>query len=301
MVIVKIQDGLGNQMFQYAASYSFAKKRKDTLLLDLSFFKYQPKKDSQNHTIRKFMLDVFSGVKNEKRTSSFFPFPQKPYSNLNIVNNLFLKFKSVIYYNEQNNISLKTFTNINKDIYIEGYFQSEDFFVDCKKDIKKIFTFDFNINDNKIKAILNKISTYKNYETVSLHIRLGDYRHRENIKKIHGLLGYEYYKNAIDIIKSKINNPIFFVFSDEPEYIRENGVFGIEENFIFLHSFDLPDYVDMFLMTKCKHNIVANSSFSWWGAWLNDNENKIVIAPKQWYASDKKNKNNIVPKDWIKV
>lgn len=134
-----------------------------------------------------------------------------------------------------------------------------------------------------MKKILEK-------ESVSVHIRRGDY-------KSHNLLLDDgYYLAAADMISHRINNPVWIVFSDEINYVKENYRFKGEVIYID-DSYKLKDYEQLILMSQCKHNIIANSTFSWWGAWLNQNKNKCVVAPSKWISSQK----NIVPIDWIKI
>jgi hypothetical protein len=129
-----------------------------------------------------------------------------------------------------------------------------------------------------------------------LHIRRGDYL--TNI--VHNTNKEDYYKNAIKLIEEKVKNPVFYIFSDEIEWVKQN--FDIKYPTVYVDFNDaLTNFEDIKLMSSCKHNIIANSSFSWWSAWLNENSNKIVIAPKQWFTDVSRNTKDIIPKSWIKI
>jgi hypothetical protein len=117
---------------------------------------------------------------------------------------------------------------------------------------------------------------------------------------LHNTSKEEYYNKALEIVENKINNPVYFVFSDDMEWVKAN--FSTKQETIFIDFNDAStNFEDLKLMTSCKHNIIANSSFSWWGAWLNKNPDKIVIAPKRWFNDDSINTNDIIPTNWVKI
>ena len=142
----------------------------------------------------------------------------------------------------------------------------------------------------------------QNSNSVGIHIRRGDYISNQAAFENHGICSLTYYKTAIGIINSKINNPMYFIFSDDTEWVR-NTDFGIKNFEIIDWNIEKKSYIDMQLMSYCKHNIIANSTFSWWGAWLNNYSQKIVIAPKNWFSNEsrKSESEKIIPKDWIQI
>lgn len=177
---------------------------------------------------------------------------------------------------------------------LEGYWQSEKYF----KDIRKMICEDFTLKkeSNNFKKLAKIISQTN---SVSVHFRRGDYAEKRKTKKYHGLLDTNYYQKALDIINEKVKNPHFFVFSDDPSWVKKN--FKIKQPLTFISgSRKLTNSKELILMSLCKHNIIANSSFSWWGAWLNRNPSKIVIAPKKWFRAKIEAK-NLLPGDWIKL
>lgn len=194
--------------------------------------------------------------------------------------------------NEDLNFSKISFEENNHSMLF-GYWQSEKYFSFASDVIRSDFKFKkpLNVINN------NLISAIRNSNAVSVHVRRGDYLSSNNKNSIHYIQPKEYYKTAIELLNSKITNPVYYFFSDDMNWVREN-IQIVKQHVYVDHNFGENSYVDMQLMAACKHNVIANSSFSWWGAWLNDNPEKIVIAPKNWYA-DKRSTDGLVPSIWI--
>lgn len=295
--IVKFNGGLGNQMFQYAFSYALSKHLNVKVLLD--FWWFEAVKTHKNVTPRKFELDAFNieyevatdkdlgiVVKEDKRSVwqkiSGDIFKVKKHESLK---NIFLEktpfFDKSLFVNP-------------KYYYYDGYFQNEKYFKTCRKDLLKIFCLKQEL-DVKNQQILENV---KNLNSVSIHVRRGDYVTLECAKNYHGVCPLEYYEKAIKYIAKQVQNPHFFLFSDDIEWVAKN--LKIDYPFTVVNFNQGQGWLDLELMKNCKHNIIANSSFSWWGAWLNENPNKIVVAPKNWTAQKNK-KCDIIPKKWIKL
>ena len=186
--------------------------------------------------------------------------------------------------------------DIDEDKYLNGYWQSIKYLNCIEENVRKDFTFKYSLDDRNLK-ILNLI---KSNNSISIHIRRGDYLQGNN-KNIYGNIAtIEYYHKAMRIIAEKIQNPVYFVFSNDIGWVKENIEFKNEAIYIDWNS-GKESYKDMQLMSNCKHNIIANSTFSWWGAWLNNNPNKIVIAPKRWINREDINSDEIelFYEDWI--
>lgn len=297
--IIKLKGGLGNQMFQYAFGralmHKLHKKQNCAVLFDYSWFNEMDKlgKDGERKngiTIRHYALDIFNldinfadneALKNLS-AKKYLKFPKFLRKNFP-----FLKYFNT-HLNEDNPFKYEEkLLNIKGGHYFEGYFQNEKYFKNCADIIKKDFTFKPLENEHN-KNILEKIQNTKN--SVFIHIRRGDYLDIGNMA-----LGIEYYKNAIQKIKEKIKNPVFFIFAkDSDEFIKEN--FNFETDFELIKSKG-ADYIDMQLMAQCKHAIIANSSFSWWAAWLIENKDKIIIAPSPWLDDN----DDIICDNWIKI
>lgn len=254
MIIASLQGGLGNQMFQYAFGKALSLRHRTELKLDTRSL-------SKGIPPRKYELNIF------EITEKFAP----PLS-------YWLSKITKTYVNERDLDG--SIPNASNNLYLDGYWQSEDYFKDYKQEIRNIF---------KFKKTKNLPS-----ESVSIHVRRTDYVDRKGRAPIIGC-SLNYYHKAMAFIYSKIKNPIFYVFSDDIDWCKNNINFS---GFKFHYS-STPD--DLRLMSLCKHNIVANSSFSWWGAWLNQNPNKIVVAPDPWFNTTEGWRREIVLNSWIKI
>lgn len=273
MIVVKLIGGLGNQMFQYAAARALALEKKQALQININSYKsYKIQNYSLNH------FDIQASVY------------KKPNKVIAKLKHLFL---STTYYLENEfQFNPDFFSLKGRSILLEGFFQSEKYFLKYRK----VLLDDFQIVSN-LKSITKETITRMSQEnSVSIHVRRGDYLQHE----IHNTDKTIYYEQAIERIKSSINNPVFYLFSDDMNWVKEN--FHINGNVHYIDfNDDATNYEDMKLMSSCKHNIIANSSFSWWSAWLNTNPDKIVIAPKKWFNSEERNYSDVIPTAWIKL
>jgi len=202
-----------------------------------------------------------------------------------------LPYNLVTYPKEDFNPNLLT---SGKNTYLIGFFQSFKYF----KDIRGTLLKDFKAVTPTNKYNENMIQKIKSLNVVSMHVRRGDYVAQDHVNKTHGTCSPQYYINCIDYIKQNVNNPYFLVFSDDIEWAKANMKTGCPTDF----SENLPeqDYEDIRLMYNCKHFIIANSTFSWWGAWLSENPDKIVCAPNKWFNDKVYNIDDIIPAEWIK-
>lgn len=260
MKIIKIKGGLGNQLFQYAHGRSLIEKNKK-VIFDISFFT-----ETSRDTSRPFLLKKFNILE-----SSIF---------INKKENF---FKKIIY---------KIYSKISGEY---GFFQSEHYFKKISSIINKEFTLK-NPLSSTAQNFKDQINTQIN--SVSIHIRRGDYISNLEANKHHGVCDLPYYQKAISKIKEVLESPVFFIFSDDIEWTKENLEL---ENAVYVSNPDLTECEELMLMSYCKHNIIANSTFSWWGAWLNQNKNKIVIAPQKWLNTDISKQPDIIPPTWIKI
>ena len=293
MNYIKLIGGLGNQLFQYAFAYHVYKKN-NNVKLDISEFKY--------YRLHKLLIQNFKikllFAKTEE-VEKFYLFKNRLLSfYLRLISRNFYVFinkifnSSIIYYDflkfyKVNN----TFHFSNIDCLYDGYWQNFNFLEINKKDL---------INQIKLKRIrpnhkkfLNKISKKKN--SVAIHIRW--YRKIKNEDKYHGNINQNYINKAMKKIEKKIKNPFYFIFTNSTELFFENIKIK-DSNHKIIKGF--KDYEDLISIAKCDHQIISNSTFGWWGAWLNLNKNKIVIVPKKWFFK-KKTPLNLIPKNWIKI
>ncbi|OGM91147.1 hypothetical protein A2999_01225 [Candidatus Wolfebacteria bacterium RIFCSPLOWO2_01_FULL_38_11] len=287
MIITKLTGGIGNQMFQYAMARAVAEQNKVDLGIDISWFdRYK-----NNLTPREYALDDFNISGKLLKTGIFY----RILSKLSFLENIrppqrkyYIKEKQIFHFDPE-------VFKISGNVYLDGYWQNEKYFKDIEEIIRKEFTLKNPFN-KIISGIAEKISETN---SVSLHIRRGDYVKDKITNQLHGVCSLDYYLNAINRILEKVSKPSFFIFSDDIEWAKNNlklnySTFFISDNLI-------KDSEELVLMSKCKHNIIANSSFSWWGAWLNQNPQKIVIAPKQWFKDSSIKTDDLIPDSWQRI
>lgn len=273
--IIKYTGGLGNQMFQYA----FFRSLKHKFPLHIYIWDIEDSKYCHNGfelpIIFRRIYWIRKKINNylRRRIPSLF---NKVYT----VNQMEPLRYSEVYFEKK-----KEFVTM-----YDGFWQTEYYFKSIEKKIRKAFQFDERIIS---EATRNCCAKQRRYETISIHIRRGDYLAENNRLTIDD----SYYHKAIETIKNKVEHPHFLVFSDDIIYAK--NLFHGDSFTIIDWNTGKDNWQDLFLMSKCKHNIIANSSFSWWGAWLNPNPQKIVIAPKIWFY-DEYNL-DIVPKSWIRI
>ncbi len=279
MIITKLIGGLGNQMFQYAAGRALAYRLNTELKLDKIIFKTY-----KLHKYELYYFNIKALFASQKGINKF-----KKHS-------LVLFFTKRKFFKEKHFHFNPEFFKLKGNIYLKGYWPSEKYFKSIESVIRDDFSFK-NEPDRKNKKVLEKISKVN---SVSIHIRRGDYVLNKKTNAYHGLCPLKYYKKAIQIIKARTKTPTFFVFSDDIKWCKKN--IKIDKNITFIDFNNrYKNYEDMRLMSNCKHNIIANSSFSWWGAWLNKNKNKIVIAPKKWFRDPSINTKDLISKLWLRV
>lgn len=284
MIIIKIIGGLGNQMFQYSF-YKSLQSKGINVYADLSDFEDYPLHNGYELK-RIFNLSV-------KTPNNFILNLFKP----NQRNWIFRKLKRILnlkktYRIEENELRFDASFLSNSNHYYAGYWQNEGYFQKIAGQIRQNFKFP-EIEGIENHAVMLQI---KETESVALHVRRGDYLKDPLLGNICNL---EYYEQAILNINSKIKDAQFFVFSDDIAWCRQN--LKLKNATYIDWNKGINSYIDMQLMSNCKHNIIANSSFSWWGAWLNNNNDKMIIAPKKWVNNLGSNDTDICPKNWIKI
>ncbi len=283
MLIVRIFGGLGNQMFQYAL-YKALRERGIEAYVDLSWFNNND--DHNGYELNSvFKLNPriasvkLSNKLGENETDIFHRFYRKIIGH---------KETFIFHYGNEAVIYYPEIFKINNK-YLSGYWQNYNYFKDISDIIKQDFRFGPIDRDNE-----NNADLIKNVESVCIHIRRGDYL---KDKKLRDVCQLKYYQKAVNYIKDRVASPVFFVFSDDINWCKKN--LALDKAHYIHNNTGEKSYRDMQLMSLCKHNIIANSSFSWWGAWLNQNEKKIVIAPEKWM--NKNLINDPICNDWMRV
>lgn len=288
MVIAHLIGGLGNQMFQYAAAKALAAKHTTFLLLDTSSF--------DSYTLHQgFELDrIFSGDFNIAQKADV----QKMlgWQSLNSVKSYL--HRPVLSWLRNKALAIEPsfeywqgFERLSADTYLSGYWQSERYFISAEDIIRADFRFSTPLSAENVELA----DMIGNSESISLHVRRGDYVNNS----AYASCSLDYYKSAIEYLTKQLESPTFFIFSDDINWVKENLKLEYPHIYIDNNQGD-QSYNDMRLMSLCKHNIIANSSFSWWGAWLNANDAKNVIAPKKWFNTDMNSK-DLIPASWVRL
>jgi hypothetical protein len=302
MIIIKIQGGLGNQLFQYATGRALCIRYKTSMKLDLSFF------ENPDYNIV-YRLDKFNLPFSLAEASEYNQL--KKLDNIPLIIRVFkligLKFypyykKSHLIENEIENL-IKSHNSGNSDYYLEGWFGNPQYFKNIREIILKEFNADQLLSPENM--ILQQEILSKN--SVAVHVRRKDYLTNTYFKTLPKV----YYIKSIKMASEEIKNPTFYFFSDDVLWVKEQ--FSGIPNVNFVESNSTSDSIwstngdiaDLMLMRSCKHQIIANSTFSWWGAWLNKNQSKKVYLPATWY-NDKRvqnlfERNYMIPPEWIKV
>jgi hypothetical protein len=283
MIIVKISAGLGNQMFQYALGRRLSLDWQDELKFDLSWFNNIKKGDIP----RKLEIDKFNIFLKEATTAEAAKLA--PGLIKKIIKKVRGRLNRNFFYQFYPRLLRK-----RKAVYLDGYFQSYKYFNPIRETLLADFSLKngFSPEGQKIK---NDIELTK--EAVALHIRRGDYATSQ--KGYHGLCNLKYYEKALGEINKKNENAKLFIFSDDIAWAKNNLTFN--QTTVFVSRPNLNDAEELILMSLCQHQIIANSTFSWWAAWLNKNPEKIIIAPKLWLAATDINTSDLLPSDWLKI
>jgi hypothetical protein len=293
MLIINLKGGMGNQMFQYALAAIIAKRNNTELFIDKSFFRIA---GVTQHTSRNFELKVFNNDYKEASSEQKMIFRKLSFTN-QIKKKLKLNYPKTYY--EQSFSFNPEILKLKTPLYLNGYFQSYRYLSGDEIFIKSQFEFSSQKLDENNYRLLNAI---KKYNSISVHIRRGDYVNDQSTQKFHGNCGLAYYREALDYFM-KEKKAILFFFSDDIAWVKQNFN-TLSYNKVFVdQNKNENSWKDMLLMSSCKHNIIANSSFSWWAAWLNSYKNKIIIAPKIWFANpDQERKTeDLIPREWIRL
>lgn len=293
MVIVQLKGGLGNQLFQYAAGRRLSIMLDVTLKLDKdTYYVNQIRRDTQR-VYELGNLNIVEDFATPQEIKRLCGGTGRPLRKIKQVFGL----ASMKTYVQEKDFSFNSdILNLRGDCYLDGYWQSEKYF----KDIEDIIRNDFTVKSFPSEENNKIINALMKGNSVSIHFRLTDYLTNPHARKTHGVCSLEYYKKAITLMKQNVNNPQFFVFSDDLEWVKNNIDIGPEVTYVAIND-SVHGYEDLRLMSYSKHNIIANSSFSWWGAWLNSYPEKIVVAPKQWFKDSLIDASDLIPETWVQL
>ncbi len=295
MIITEILGGLGNQLFEYAHARFLSLRLKQDLQFDISFFDRYHRKDV-------YRLDKFNTNIKIASDDEIYRIKRKVRKPV-ILRRIYRKLGGSPYVNSKYHFDNERIDSCDietlkyyDDLYISGYFGNQKYFIEIEDVIRKAFTLKKTLNlDNK--QVLSQI---KKSNSVSIHIRRGDYVNNNYFAEI----PLNFYHKSVDYIERHYPQSTYFIFSDDLNWAKEN--LKLEQKTVFVDiNNESTDYMELILMAACKHNIIANSTFSWWSGWLNNNPDKIVIAPQKWYNNKETQisyeNGNLVPNNWIKL
>jgi hypothetical protein len=267
MIIVQIAGGLGNQMFQYAAARRLAWFLNTPLKLDVTSFQYDKLRNYRlNH------LHITGETASEEEIFWI--------KNTN-------HCKEKAYYFDPEILSLPP------DVYLEGYWQSEKYF----RDIAPVIRREFTVKDKIYGSNADLAGEIIESEAVAIHVRRGDYVSNPTVNYFHGICPLHYYHQAVTKLAMRILRPHFFVFSDDWQWVIQNLKLNHQVTFVTVNGPE-KDYEDLRLMSLCKHHIIANSSFSWWGAWLASRPGQLIFAPRRWFTGYQYDTRDLIPETW---
>ncbi|WP_243371791.1 alpha-1,2-fucosyltransferase [Geotalea sp. SG265] len=292
---MRLAGGLGNQMFQYAAAKRLADYRNTELKLDISCLN-----SCIGGTARPFQLkhlaitvpiatprEIAKMTGDSKRVVSAVSRVCRSLGlgcHPGIYTECFFHFDPAVL-------------SLPDDTLLVGYWQSEKYFKDIGEMIRREFSPIISL-EGKDKEIAEHIQAEN---SVSLHVRRGDYIADADVNAVHGVCSVDYYMRSIEIMKGIVACPHVFVFSDDPSWVIENLQLPCPSTVIQHNTTSQEAHLDLRLMSLCKHHIIANSSFSWWGAWLSENPGKLVIAPRKWFNNPSLDISDLLPSDWLKL
>lgn len=292
MIVVRVAGGLGNQMFQYACGRALAERNHDRLFFDLSAFR--------TYRLHGYGLDGFSG--EVVKAPWYLTTGSRAWSiarRLRVPPASYFRLFGFTWIGECGDLRYRPqLLQFSDSAYLDGYWQSARYFEGCEELIRSDFSLSPPL-DRRLQQRRSSLGIGQG-TTVSLHVRRGDYASNPSANAVHGTLGEDYYRNAVEQLIGTIGNEFrLVVFSDDIAWARENLHFPLPTVHVEPEN-DCPQ-VDMHLMASCDHHIIANSTFSWWGAWLNPSLTKTVVAPARWFRSTSLCADDICPSGWLRL
>lgn len=292
MIITNVIGGIGNQMFQFAHGLSISLDTDRPLRLDVSEFDNY----SLHHGYE--LSRVFVGpfvTATQSDIDGVLGWRGKRYIKKLLARRYFKSIRPNRFFIEENLAHSEAAKFNEAPVYIQGYWQSEKYFIRHELAVREAFIFK-NTLDYDNAELAERINTSN---AVAVHIRRGDYVSNKQTNRIHGLCSIQYFQKAIEEIIKKVEKPSFFIFSDDINWVKKNIVFPKLHVYVE-NNIGLRSYIDMHLMSLCKHHIISNSSFSWWGAWLKKTAG-FTIAPFPWFAKQTLVDDSLIPDYWTKL
>jgi hypothetical protein len=297
MVIVTLGGGLGNQLFQYTIGRLLAIKNNTTLKLYISNFKYE---NNRSYKLNYFNIQEAFATEEEVEKLIHVYYSNSLYARIHKkIHQNRPKYKKKYFIESDYWIFEPELVKITSDVLLEGFWQHYKYYENIPQEILQELILKEEFKTSLTNSIINSIE--QDDSSVSIHIRRGDYVSDPNNLNYFGALPMQYYYDAVNYVNENIQNPKFYIFSDDLNWVKDHFKINAPITFVDIAG-GIKDYLELDAMSKCRHNIIANSSFSWWGAFLNKNTDKIIIAPKNWVVKEDINKNiQIHFPGWIKL
>jgi len=288
MIVARLSGGLGNQLFQYAAARRLAHVHQTELVLDLQWYHNRPHSNTaRNYELARYAVVARPADASERRWCALhhgritrrLPLPRR----WRHVRESGFDFDARIL-------------DLPDGVYLDGYWQSYKYFADIAGCLRVELEpmVEMGCADRAVAARMQESP-----DAVSVHVRRGDYVSNPHAARFHGVCGLDYYERAVAYLLQRLQKPRFFVFSDDMPWVRTH--LRIPASVIYVdHNGADAAFQDLRLMTRCRHHIVANSSFSWWGAWLGQGPGQMVVAPRAWFA-DGRATPDLMPPSWVRL
>lgn len=290
-IVVQVIGGLGNQLFQYALGRTLAERTSGTLKLDITKFKNY---EFHSCSLQHFNIQKTYATEKEIRTFAHYR-PREGRIGRWLLNPLFAN--PTLYVKEPAYTFTPSILELKPPCYLHGYWQSEKYFKSIEQIIRKEFTLTTPLSEYATDMATRIDAAH---EPVCLHVRRGDFAHHPSVSGFHGTCSLNYYEKAMDIIKASIPTPTFFVFSDDIEWAHEHIKTGFPTEFVGQGA--EHNYEDLELIKHCKHHILSNSTFGWWGAWLSKPQTEqITIAPNKWFTGKNFDLSDLMPTHWLQL
>jgi hypothetical protein len=289
MIISRLIGGLGNQLFQYAFGFRLARELSTELMLDITPF--------QTYKLHHYALDNFAieqRLASADMVDEIHRFRARP-----PIFRFFDRSRRILEERGMQYMRRYVVFKPAGQVYLHGYWQSFRYFESVEKELRKTLQLRSELSERDLKILAQLKSLGR---VGSIHVRRSDYITNPAANQIHGSCALSYYSSAAELLKETRGISTYLVFSDDSAWVREH--FKIKANLIIVdHNGPMRNFADLYLMAACDSNIIANSSFSWWAAWLNHNKAKVVIAPRHWYADKRLNGQtaDLVPPDWVRI
>jgi hypothetical protein len=294
MIVAGLKGGLGNQMFQYAAGYRLAHDLKMPFRTDTRTLADK----TRPYALNGFCIEGLPLTEEEQKTVKRPPRLPARLARFAGILRYFPHRKSLAFVQEKHFHFNPSVLKISSPSYLDGYWQTEKYFASVLDLIRRQFQLVEPMRATR--SVIAGLIKEKGASSISVHVRRGDYVTSPTTNAFHGTCTPEWYERTMRLLSESVENPHFFVFSDDPEWSRAHLPSLWPMSFIEPQT-DKRDFEDMHLMALCRHHIIANSSFSWWGAWLNSAQDKRVIAPAKWFASARHDTRDLIPETWVKV